>query len=152
MKKTLSRIIDTQLLFFYKAIILQWEFDWKNNKFNTNFGNLKTYERENNLLLKCFENISDLEEEAEGYINHFRRSREYSGVMLFNRTDNKPKAILRHLRNISAHGHFQSRIVNKIKCIGFKHFSEKDNRLRAIGFIPYEELKPLLKAIMSTKI
>ena len=145
----LYRITDKRLLFLYKSIILKWELDWKNKKFNTTLGYLKSYEKDNNILLKCFDNISDLEKEAEGYIKDFRG---YYGVMLFNRTDNKPKAILRHLRNISAHGHFRPKVVNKIKCMGFKHFSEKDNRLRAIGYIPYDEFKSLIKAIMSTKV
>ena len=72
--------------------------------------------------------------------------------MLFNKTDNKPKAILRHLRNISAHGHFRTRNVNKVKCLGFEHYSDRNKKLNAIGHLPFDDMKSLIAAIMTTRV
>jgi len=143
------RVPKEELYFLYRFIILPWEMDWKQGKFITSIGNLKEYEKSRNILLKCFESISDLEVEADNYPKKFY---DYAGVMLFNRTGNKPKAILRHLGHLCAHGHFRSKTVGKRQCLGFKHHSDKDNRLRAIGHLPFDELKPLIRAVITTKV
>ena len=142
------KIGQEELYSLYRFIILPWEIEWQPLKFKTNEGELKKFEKDQNIALKCFNNISDLESEAAKYLKSYKK---FNGVLLFNRTDNKPKAILRHLRNISAHGHFKKGVVNKINCLKIKHYSEKDKRLRAIGHIPFNQLKPLIKAIMTTR-
>lgn len=136
------------LYYLYRFIVLPWEVEWKNLKFSTNEGDLKAYEKDNNILLKCFENINALEVESNKCTNEYKK---YAGVMLFNRTDNKPKAVLRHLRNLSAHGNFRFRMVNKRPCLGFEHYGD-DKRLRVIGYIPFDEFNPMIKAIMTTKM
>jgi hypothetical protein len=98
-------------------------------------------------LLKCFQTVSDLETEVKEYAKKHKKTK---GALLFNRTDNKPKSVLRHLRNVSAHGHFKAGTINKDKCLKIEHYSEKDKRLRAYGHIPFDNLKPLIRAIMTT--
>lgn len=132
----------------YRFVILPWELEWKNDNFNTSKGNLKSYEKNKNILLKCFDNISDLEAEAKNYPKEYC---SYDGVMLFNKSGNKPKEILRHLRNICAHGNFRVRSVNKRPCLGFSHYAE-DKRLRVIGHLPFDEVSHLINAVMTTKV
>ena len=133
-------------------MVLPWEIEWKITNFNTNLGKLKEYEKNRNILLKPVRNISDLEEEAQKYTNK-TKYQGLTGVMLFLRGDsNKPKEVLRYLRNISAHGNFRLRQVNKVKCLGFEHHSNRDNKLRVTGHLPLDELKPLMAAIMTTRV
>ena len=142
------RVGQEKLYFLYRFIILPWELEWQSQQFSTNIGNLKKYEKDSGLVLKCFENISKLEVEAKNYPKSYKKTK---GILLFNKTENKPKCLLRHLRNLSAHGHFKMVTINKTKCIRFKHHSKKDDKLRVIGHLPFDELKPLIKAIMTTR-
>jgi len=80
-----------------------------------------------------------------------KNTKKQRGALLFYRTDNKPKSVLRHLKNVSAHGHFKAGKINKDKCLKIEHYSEKDKRLRAYGHIPFDYLRPLIRAIMTTR-
>ena len=146
------KVSKEHLYYLYRYLVLPWELEWKTSDFNTNLGKLKKYEKSRGILLKSVRNISGLEIEAESYKNR-TKYQESSGVMLFLRgSSNKPKEVLRQLRNISAHGNFRLRQVNKVKCLGFEHHSDTDKKLRVTGHLPFDELKPLIAAIMTTRV
>lgn len=142
------KIAQNKLYYLYRFIILPWEIEWRSQNFNTNIGSLKQFEKDSGILLKCCRTVSDLEAEIKEYAQKYKKIK---GALLFNRTDNKPKSILRHLRNVSAHGHFKTGTINKNKCLKIEHYSETDQRLRAYGHIPFDHLKPLIRAIMTTR-
>ena len=48
------------LYFFYRFVILPWEFEWVNQKLLMSEGNLRKYCKEHNIAIKSFESADKL--------------------------------------------------------------------------------------------
>jgi len=130
------------LYYYYRFVILPWELEWSQEKFIKKKGSLDSYCKNKNISIKSFASAEKLKYALTHEYQNIENS--FNGVLWFVRSDTVPKDILRHLRNCFAHGNFQMRQKNKIKCIFIKNINS--NTIKAQGFIPVDEIRGLVES------
>lgn len=135
------------LYYFYRFIILPWEFEWVNSKFHMGEGNLGKYCQEHNISIKSFDSADKLGRAIS--TDYEAEKNKAAGILWFVRSDTKPKDTLRHLRNCFAHGNFKKNQKNRVQCISIEN---RDNgKVKAQGFVPIDKLHGLVDAATSCK-
>lgn len=140
------RIEKEWLYYFYRQVILPWEIDWKSSKFLIERGSLRDFCEQDNFSIKSFASAKELEYAMKEYDDCIRLNR---GALWFVRREQKPKDVLRHLRNAFAHGHFSKRQKNNTMCVDISCIDNKI--LKARGFVPLKSLKRMVNAAWSCK-
>ena len=127
--------------------MLPWELEQKNLTYAISEGNLKLFCKKENIDIKSFPSASELKIALRKFDNE---AKNRNGLIWFVRRDQKPKDLLRHLRNAFAHGHFQRRQKNKRNCVCLECID--NSSVKAKGFIPLENLKGLVNSANSCKV
>ena len=136
------------LYYFYRFIILPWEFEWVDMKFLMGEGDFRKYCQENSINIKSFESVDKLDVAIS--TKYEVEKSAAAGILWFVRNDTKPKDTLRHLRNCFAHGNFIKNQKNRVTCISIENVDK--GRVKAKGFMPINKLEGLVYAANSCKI
>lgn len=104
-------------------------------------GSLRKFCESENFSIKSYESAAALKNAMEDYDEECKLR---NGVLWFVRRDQKPKDVLRHLRNAFAHGHFSKRQKNRQECLDIQCIDK--GTLKARGFIPFTTMKRVVDA------